>query len=196
MVRYKELYTTLDSYPTMQKTLSFGQYQATSSRGCWVFISFAGRWEWWSDGALIAGFPVYMMQLLQSDDACCCSFHVAKRSVTAVVDFWQIKMYDFSTTPQNCRFFNFPSFVLTQLLSKCMRLRAQIHSPTSAHHLTHLSIQTVNMCSKYLNVISRKSESLIPVTIIIVLLGKAQEATYVMLNRLISSDKQKPVVLK
>ena len=28
-----------------------------------------------------------------------------------------------------------------------------------------LSVQTINMCSKYLNVISRKSESLIPVTI-------------------------------
>ena len=31
--------------------------------------------------------------------------------------------------------------------------------------MTCLSVQTVNMCSKYLNVISRKSESLISVTI-------------------------------
>jgi len=84
MVRYKELYYSwLLSY--MQKTLSFGQYQATNGRARRVFISSAGRWEW-RDGALIAGFfSTHVMVLLQSDDAaappccekkcnCCCWF--------------------------------------------------------------------------------------------------------------------------
>ena len=48
----------------MQKTLSFGQHQATNGRARRVFISSAGRWEW-RDGALIAGFSTHVMELLQ-----------------------------------------------------------------------------------------------------------------------------------
>ena len=92
MVSDKELYYSW-LLPYMQKTLSFGRYQATNGRDRRVFISSAGRWEWplleWrSPDSRLLSVHVMLLELLQyyDDSLCCCSFHVVRKSVTAAVD--------------------------------------------------------------------------------------------------------------